>query len=765
MESYESFIESKRIRDEPSGDTFDGDLNPHLFDFQRAIVRWALFRGRAAVFADTGTGKSLMQLTWANIVAKHTGSNVLILAPLAVAKQTVREAGKFGLQCEYKRDGKPSDCGVTITNYDMLSHFKSEDYGGIVLDESSVLKAFGGVVRKQITEFGGSIQYRLACTATPAPNDLVEITNHAEFLGVMIGREIIALFFTQDGNTTHHWRLKGHARKAFWKWMASWCVAVRMPSDLGYDDGDFVLPPLEYHHHKVMAGEPPEGMLFQVDALTLQERLAARRSSITERVSKCTELVNGSADSWLVWCNLNKESELLRKAIPGSVEVKGSDTREHKEKSLLAFADGKIKVLITKPLIAGHGMNFQVCHEMAFVGLNDSFEQLYQATRRCWRFGQNHKVNVHIITADSEGAVLRNIERKQKQASEMITELVKNMGDLSTVEKAEREEMDYEEKVTTGDDWTMHLGDCIESMDKIESDSVGLSVFSPPFPGMYTYTNSPRDVGNTTEMSELIKHFRFMIAKDKLFRVMMPGRLACVHLCQMTTMKSREGYIGIRDFRGAVIQMFIDEGWVYAGEATIDKNPQVQAVRNNERGLLFKNLSQDSSVMRMALADYLVYFRKPGENTVPIHAGISEKYNTPDGWITEKEWIEWASPVWYRQVKGEKDSGGIRETDVLNVRQARETDDERHLCPLQLGVIERAVKLWSAPRDLVLSPFAGIGSEGYVAIHHNRKFVGIELKESYHKQACANLKEATERGKKQLGLFDKSRSAESDGEK
>lgn len=760
MENYESFIESKRIRDEPSGHHFEGDLNPHLFDFQRAIVRWALFRGRAAIFAGTGLGKSIQQLTWANIVRDHTGGNVLILAPLAVSKQTEREATKFDLDCEYRRDGKPSDCGVTITNYDMLSHFNQDDYSGIVLDESSILKSFGGKTRKQITEFGSSIPYRLACTATPAPNDLVEITNHAEFLGVMLGREIIALFFTQDGNTTHKWRLKGHAKEAFWKWMASWSVAVRMPSDLGFDDKDFILPELKYHHHKVMAGKPPAGMLFQVDALTLQERLAARRGSVKERVAKCSEIVNGNDDQWIVWCNLNMESDALRKSIPGSVEVKGSDTREHKEQAIINFVDGKTRVLVTKPLIFGHGLNLQNCHKMAYVGLNDSFEQLYQSTRRCWRFGQLHPVDVHIITADSEGAVLRNIERKQKQASEMISELVKNMGDLSSVKKEQREEMTYEKRKKSGDDWTMYLGDCIETMDEIETDSVGLSVFSPPFPGMYTYTNSPRDVGNTKEMDELIEHFRFMICKDKLFRVMMPGRLAAVHLCQMTTMKSREGYIGIKDFRGAVIQMFIDEGWVFAGEVTIEKNPQVQAIRNNDRGLLFKNLAMDSSVMRMALADYLIYFRKPGENTVPIHAGISEKYNTPNGWITEEEWIEWASPVWYRQVLGEKKNGGIRETDVLNVRQARETNDERHLCGLQLGVIERAVKLWSAPRDLVFSPFAGIGSEGYVALSHNRRFTGIELKESYFKTSCDNLKEATERGRKQLGLFGKEKKAE-----
>lgn len=288
------------------------------------------------------------------------------------------------------------------------------------------------------------------------------------------------------------------------------------------------------------------------------------------------------------------------------------------------------------------------------------------------------------------------------------------------------------------DDYAIYQGDCVELIKNLPDNSIGLSVFSPPFPGMYAYTDSERDMGNCESVDEMLSHFDFLI--PELLRVVKPGRLCCVHLCQLTAMKSRDGWIGLKDYRGATIDRFTMHGWRFAGEVTIDKNPQIQATRNKERGLLFKSLAIDSSLMRMALADYLIYFRKDGENDTPIRAGISEKYNPNAGWISENEWIEWAAPVWYRQTKNYP--GGIRETDVLNVACAREDKDERHLCPLQLGVIERAVKLWSAPGDTVLSPFLGIGSEGYMSVKLGRRFVGFELKPSYFQVACRNLADA-----------------------
>lgn len=751
---YEEFIASKRVVVEPAGfEIRDGDIHQLLFPFQRDIVRWAVGRGRAAIFADCGLGKTLQQLEWARHVAEYTGGNVLILAPLAVAAQTAREGERIGVGVTVCRTADDLQPGINITNYERLHHFDNAGFTGIVLDESSILKSFNGAFRQALTAFAEPITYRLACTATPAPNDLIEITNHAEFLNIMGGKEIIALFFTQDGNTTHKWRLKGHAKDDFWRWMASWSVAIRKPSDIGHADEGFELPPLHMHQH-VVRSDVTAGALMPLEAIALQDRQRARRESIADRVARTAELVASSDEQWIVWCDLNAESDALRKAIPGSVEVRGSDSPEHKEQSILAFAAGEIRVLVTKPSIAGFGVNWQGCHNMAFVGLSDSYEQQYQAIRRCYRFGQTEPVQVHVITAQAEGAVVANIQRKEAQATQMMDEIVKHMHHELDVVTAGRDEMPYREDVATGTDWTLYLGDSVNRIKEIESDSIGLSIYSPPFPGMYAYTNSPHDMGNVDDIDTMIQQYAYLL--PELLRVTMPGRMSCVHLCQLTAMKSRDGYIGLKDYRGKVIELHERMGWHFAGEVTIEKNPQIQATRNKERGLLFKSLATDSSVMRMALADYLIYFRKPGDNPNPIPAGISPKYTPEGGWITEKEWIEWASPVWYRQRAGVP--GGIRETDVLNVQQARETDDERHLAPLQLGVIERAVKLWSAPGDIVLSPFAGIGSEGYQSLKLHRKFVGIELKESYWRSAQANLNRAIQE-RSQGMLFDLSEAA------
>lgn len=749
--SYRAFLESKRLSAPPVGfDVSTNTLNSALFPFQRDIVQWACRRGRAAIFSDCGTGKTPMQLEWARLVCEHTGGSVLILAPLAVSLQTQREGMKFGITvtvCKTAADLQP---GINITNYERLHHFSPEPFAGIVLDESSILKGFDGVFRKQVTEFARALHFRLACTATPAPNDLIEITNHAEFLDVMTGKEIIALFFRQDGNTTHAWRLKNHARQDFWRWLASWSVALRHPSDLGYDDGAFILPELIIEQHTVQS-HAPRTTLFAMDAQGLSERLQARRDSLSERVVAAAELVNASADQWIVWCNLNAESTALAKAIPDAVEITGSDENEKKERAAIDFVEKRIRVMVSKPLIFGHGMNWQNCHRMAFVGLSDSYEQLYQAVRRCWRFGQTEPVRVAMITADTEGGVVRNIERKEKQANEMMNQLVRHMAGLS-LGRTERQEMDYHrEKIIGGkQQYTIYLGDAVEVMDEIETESVGLSVFSPPFPGMYAYTNSSRDMGNVKSIGEMIEHFAFLVAPDKLLRVTMPGRSCCVHLTQAVAFKGTDGYIGLKDFRGAVIRTMEEAGWIYYGEVCIEKDPQVKAIRTKDAGLLFKSLATDSSRMHMALADYLLQFRKPGDNPAPIHAGISERYSNPDGWITSEEWIEWAAPVWYR--KRPSLPGGISETDVLNVAVARDNDDQKHLCPLQLGVIERAVKLWSNPGEIVLSPFMGVGSEGYKAVQLNRRFIGIELKASYFRTAAKYLEHAL--AHRQQDLFD-----------
>lgn len=740
-DAYSDFLTNKRLTDPPTGFDIDADaLNPMLFDWQREVVRWALRRGRAAVFADCGLGKSPMQLEWAHRVCLDrdwgiTPGRVLILAPLAVSAQTAREGEKFGIKVKVCRDGSDVHSGINIANYERLHHFDPGDFHGIVLDESSILKAYDSKTRAAIQEFARYIPFRLACTATPAPNDHTELANHAEFLGIMRGIEMLALFFRQDGNTTHKWRLKGHAESEFWKWLASWAVALRSPADIGFDATDYELPPLNMHSMVVQSEWDNLSRLFGVEAQTLQERQTARRESVSERVRKVAELVAAEpGDQWLLWCNLNSESEALRKAIPGSVEVTGSDSPEHKERAMLDFADGKVRVLISKPSICGFGMNFQNCARVAFVGLSDSYEQFYQAVRRSWRFGQTRPVECFVVTAELEGTVVRNIERKEAQAVQMMEEIVKHMDGLS-LGRAERDEADYSTTVETGSGWTLYLGDCVERLHDVEDGSVGLSVFSPPFPGMYAYSNSTRDMGNVTSQKQMIEQYAYLV--PELLRVLKPGRTVAVHLTQGVAFKSTDGYSGIKDFRGQVIATMEAGGFVYYGEVCIDKDPQLKAIRTKDNGLLFKSLATDSARMHMALADYVLQFRKPGDNPEPIRAGISEKYRNEDGWITPEEWIEWAAPVWQR--KSDKFPNGIRETNVLETRTAKDDRDEKHLAPLQLDVIERCVKLWSNPGDVVLSPFAGIGSEGHVALKCSRRFVGIELKPSYFRVACRNL--------------------------
>ena len=440
---YAAFLESKREKVNPVGfDVDDSGINPMLFDWQRRIVAWAIRRGRAALFEDCGLGKTAQQVEWSRLVAAHTGKPVLILAPLAVADQTVREGGKFGVpvaKCATGADVRP---GVNVTNYEKLGKFDPGAFGGIVLDESSILKAYDGKTRRQITEFAKTIGYRLCCTATPAPNDLVELCNHAEFLDIMSGKEILALFFRQDGNTTHAWRLKGHARRAFWMWMAEWSVAVRRPSDIGFDDGGFKLPPLRMFQDTV-ENATHDGYLFAMEAHTLAERRQSRKDTIGDRVARAAALATSNGEQWLVWCDLNAESEALAKAIPGAVEVRGSDTAEHKEAALLGFANGDVRVLVSKPSIAGFGMNFQRCHNVIFVGLSDSYEAFYQAIRRCWRFGQRETVDCHVICADSDGAVVENIRRKDAQSQEMFDSVVKAMAGLNDAAASRRNEMDY----------------------------------------------------------------------------------------------------------------------------------------------------------------------------------------------------------------------------------------------------------------------------------------------------------------------------------
>lgn len=424
---YEDFLAGKQHIPTPCGFYVDKhDMNIHMFEWQKDIDRWALRKGRAALFEECGNGKTIQQLEFADQVAKREGRPVLIVAPLTVGAQTLREAQKFGYSAAICRTQADVTPGINITNYEMLQHFDGRSFAGVVLDESSILKNYTGKMRNQIIEMFKDTPYRLSCTATPSPNDYMELGNQVEFLGIMSRTEMLATYFIHDGSDTSKWRLKGHAEDRFWEWVSTWAVVLTCPGDLGYPNDGYILPPLSMTEHIVEVKSDGEYSLFGCEiAKTLTERRDARRASLRERCEQAAEIIAQNPDEqWVCWCDLNSESELLAEIIPNSEEVRGSDKPEEKEDALIRFANGSLRVLVTKPSIAGFGMNWQQCHNMIFVGLSDSYEQMYQAIRRCYRFGQKRPVNVHIVTSAAEGAVKANVERKEQQAAEMKQNMV-----------------------------------------------------------------------------------------------------------------------------------------------------------------------------------------------------------------------------------------------------------------------------------------------------------------------------------------------------
>ncbi|MFA6066932.1 MAG: DEAD/DEAH box helicase [Candidatus Babeliaceae bacterium] len=418
---YQEFI-NKKLAFMPSVGIDSKIRVKGLFPHQEDLANWALRRGRAAIFADTGLGKSRILCAWADAVHHYTGKDILILAPLAVAPQTVQEGLQCGVKIKHVHCADDVEQGISITNYARLHLFDCSRFVGIVLDESSCIKHNNSKTLSHLLLSFAQTPYKLCCTATPSPNDFTELGTHAEFLGVRSHSEMLAEFFINDMKLANKWRLKGHAKVEFWKWVSSWGAMLRSPSDLGYDGSMYELPPLNIVQH-VIETKPKDGNIFAIEAQTLTDRRGARRESIDQRVLECAEIVNNSSDIWLIWCELNAEGELLRKSIPGSIEVCGADSEEFKEKAMMDFAAGKIRVLISKSKIAGWGMNWQVCNNMAFVGVTDSFEAYYQSVRRCYRFGQKEQVNVHLFSCDTEGAVKDNLLRKEKRAKEMACEL------------------------------------------------------------------------------------------------------------------------------------------------------------------------------------------------------------------------------------------------------------------------------------------------------------------------------------------------------
>ena len=553
----------------------------------------------------------------------------------------------------------------------------------------------------------------------------MELGTHSEFLGVMTGNEMLSRFFVHDGGDTSKWRLKGHAREDFWKWVSTWAICIGKPSDAGdFSDAGYILPKLNLNTHIVSTeGLPPvEGELFRSVALSATTMHGEKRLTAERRAAKLAEIVGACPDDqWIIWCDTNYEADEIMKVLPGAVEVRGSDKPEKKEKAAMDFVSGTVRILVSKSSIFGYGMNWQNCHKVAFVGLSYSYEDFYQAVRRCWRFGQKNTVDCELICADSETGILETIKTKQAAHEEMKREMTMAISRYHSGEK----QMTLNPIVTeSGENWTVHLGDCVQVARTLPDNSVDYSVFSPPFASLYVYSDSPFDMGNCRSMEEFMMHFRFLVRE--LIRITKPGRNLSFHCMNLPTTKQHHGVIGIQDFRGDLIRMFVEEGWIYHSEVCIWKDPVTAMQRTKALGLLHKQIKKDSCRSRQGIPDYLVTVQKPGTNQQPVT-------HTNETFPVDM-WQRYASPVWM----------DINPSDTLQKKSARDEEDEKHICPLQLEVIRRALKLWSNPSDLVFSPFTGIGSEGYVSIQEGRRFVGAELKESYFRQAVANLKVATQ---------------------
>jgi DNA modification methylase len=464
---------------------------------------------------------------------------------------------------------------------------------------------------------------------------------------------------------------------------------------------------------------------FATQAISAIEAKRIRRATIEQRNIEIAGKINNSDEQWLVWCGLNDEANELRKLVPDSVNVQGSDTPEEKAQRMLDFQDGKIRVLITKIKIAGMGMNLQNSHNMVFNGIDYSWEGYYQAIRRQWRHGQQSPVNVTVITTAHEKSIYQSVLAKEKEAVTMTEELIKATKRYTEAELRNlRSKSEYEETDASGNGWHLLMGDSAERMKELPDNSVDLSVYSPPFGiEIFVYSDSERDLSNSNGQGQFWEHYQYIIREN--YRVQKPGTVCCVHLTDGRMLKGQHGYVGIKDFTGDCIEQYLKAGWEYSGRVTVWKNPQVQAIRLRMNTLQFTQMRKDSRKLRPGMPDYLLLFKKPGDHETPVTS-----YER--GEIDEDKWIQWASPVWY----------DIKETNVLNAAVARVDDDEKHMCPLQLDFIERCIKLWSNPGETVFSPFAGIGSEGYEALRWNREFIGIELKPEYYDVACRNLKNA-----------------------
>lgn len=729
---YFEFLETKKVTVKKSGfDIEESDLNPKLFDFQRFCVRKMLKNGKGAIFAGCGNGKTLMQLEWALKVADHENRPVLILAPLSVSRQTIAEGERFGYTVKLYRD-MDDDTQIAITNYEQIENIDIGKFVGIVLDESSILKNFTGHYRRLLTERFKRTPYKLCCSATPSPNDLNEIGNHSEFLDVLDAQDMRSKWFVRDEGMNNY-RLKGHAKADFYGWIASWAIMFENPADIGFVKTGklFKLPKLNYYEHVVEVA-PQQGQLFATGIVNATNFNAELRNTMDERLRVVAKLAEDTDGQVLIWVKQNKEGEELRKLLPEAVEVKGSDSDDHKERALLDFADGKIRILISKAKICGYGMNFQSCGTQIFAAPDFSFEDFYQQVRRSYRFGRKGDVNIHLVITDTMSNTRDIILKKQKAFEEMQQEINANIN-----ERKYGLLNDYDYREYRDDKVFLMKGDTTIEIKRIPDNSVDLIIYSPPFSSLFTYSNYIHDMGNNETHEDFFKQYAFLLRE--LYRILKPGRLMCCHTKDLGVYKNSSGYTGMYDFTGDHTRHVLEADFKLHSKVTIWTDPVLEMQRTKTQRLLYKQVTSDSSKTGIGMAEYITIFKKwegDEKDWEPITA--LDKQNFP-----LETWQRWASPVWM----------DIKRTDVLNSNEGTAMGDEKHICPLQLGVIERLVHLWSNPGEVVFTPFLGIGSEIYEAVKADRRGIGCELKDSYFDVAVKNIKKA-ELVAKQPTLFD-----------
>lgn len=715
---YKEFLENKKKSFIESGfEINESELNTNLFDFQKYAVITSLRKGKFALFFDCGLGKTLMQLSWSEAVYNYTNKKVLILAPLAVVEQTKLESIKFGISL---------DC-FDITNYDQLKNIDVSIYSGIVLDESSILKGRDGKLSNMIIELFKNTPYKLACTATPSPNDHMELGQHSEFIGAMSYLEMLSMYFVHDGGETSKWRLRKHAKDSFWKYVCTWSMACDNPKTLGFNHVGYDLPEIEFIEHFIEVKNNTDNLFGDV-AISATDLHKDLNRSFEERVKKTIELVSENDKQFIIWGLKNNETDTIVKLIENAVNVQGSDSPEYKAKHLNGFARKEFKTLVTKTSIASFGMNYQQCDQMIFMSYDFKFEAFYQAVRRCYRFGQTNKVTIHILVPKSQLNVRQSIIEKHQRHIEMIQEMAKYSSESNY--KSAKSKFKVVNKEIKTNNYHLINGDCVQETKKLPDNCADIVVFSPPFAELYVYSDKEEDMGNVSNYKQFEHHFKYLIPELK--RTLKSGRICAVHCMDLPIQKGKEGYIGLRDFSGMLIDWFQENGFIYHSRATIWKNPVTEMQRTKALGLLHKTIKKDSSMTRVGIPDYILFFRNEGDNEIPITHQDTDP--SKSDYLPVDLWQKYASPVW----------NDIDYSRTLQYRSGRDGNDEKHICPLQLDTIERILHLYSNEGETVLSPFGGIGSEGFSALKMNRKSISIELKESYFTINAKNHKSCVE---------------------